>query len=85
MKQWYETRWAGWVIRIIGLGTILLAWIIGQMLTQMVRSHALNQTSLMEILLGMLVFLWTSGGMGLTLLGEHLFDQVEISERWRSK
>lgn len=84
MKQWYETRLGGWAIRIIGIGIILLAWELGDMLTQMLRGHALDQTSLLEILLGMLIFLFTSAGIGLALLGEHLFDPVAISERWHS-
>jgi len=84
MTQWHERRWGGLAIRIGGLSLVAFAWALGQHFTLMMRSHSVDQTSFLEFLLGMLIFLCASGGMGMIFLGEHLFDRIEISERWRS-
>jgi hypothetical protein len=71
-------------LRLAGVALLTVVWLVGRLWMHHLHGHPANDTSLFELLLGILLFAGASGGMILVSLGHHIFDQVELSERWRS-
>jgi dihydrofolate reductase len=51
-------------------------------MVSLVRSHSPDEGTPLELVVGMTMFASVSLGTSALVLGRHLFDQVEISERW---
>ena len=62
---------------LLAAGGLLMSWLFHS--PNLHRQHDLSFTEFGAAALG---FLCLSAGALLTTLGEHVFDQVEISERW---
>ena len=66
-------------IRAAGLATLGLSWICGH---ELWRLHSMDGTSALTFFLALVTFLAASAGSAMLIVGEHLFDEVEISQRW---
>ena len=79
----------GWVRDSLLRGAGVLSLVCGGLLIRWLfnsadlRQH--HDPSLIEFAAAALGFLFLSAGAVLTTLGEHIFDQVEISERWAKR
>jgi hypothetical protein len=71
-------------LRLAGLALLTVVWLVGRLWMHHLHGHPANDTSLFELLLGILLFAGASGAVILVSLGRHIFDEVELSERWRS-
>jgi hypothetical protein len=78
--HWYERKYAGLVLRLIGLLLLMLATLIGRHLFGVADLAAKTRPSAYALaLIGMAS---ACSGAALAVLGRHLFDQVELSARW---
>ena len=81
---WYEHRASGPLLRIGGAVLLLLAYACGRAL----RAHAIAggaEDDALAYLLALLTFLCATSGAALLFVGRHLFDRIEIAERWRRR
>jgi hypothetical protein len=79
MERW-RTRRADRVLRLSGL--VLLA-VAGVALRWLTALHVPPQSAgLLAYGLGAAVYIGTSSGAALVILGRHLFDEVAVSPRW---
>ena len=78
--EWHRRKYAGALLRAIGLVLLALAAMIGRRLFAAPDLQATVRP--LAYLLGLLFFAGASSGAGLLLLGRHLFDQIELSARW---
>ena len=76
----------GWVrdslLRSAGLALLVLGWLLMRWLFHTPDLHRHHDPSLAELAAAALSFLCLSAAALLITLGEHVFDRVEISERW---
>jgi len=80
--MWHRRPWAGPLIRLLGLALIALAVAVGRAL--FARSGASPaELGVRDWLLALVDFASASVGGGMLLAGAHLFDQIEVSARWR--
>lgn len=79
--SWNGKR-ADHIVRLGGIALILLAALCIRVLVG--GGHVVGQPTPLEILVGAGAFVGMSSGACLTVLGRHLFDQVEISRPWSS-
>lgn len=70
------------LLRILGLGLIALTVFAVRHLYAMVHLPPAHDGSPAEMAIGAVAFLSASLGATLTVLGAHIFDEVEISPRW---
>jgi hypothetical protein len=84
MTAWHERRSADLSLRAGGLMLLGAAWLLGSWLVVLVRSHAPHESTPREMAVGLLMFFSGAAGAAALALGKHLFDKVEISERWAS-
>lgn len=83
MVAWHRSRRADIGLRGTGL---LLCWLSYAAFARLVGQHAPGQPSgLLASGLAAAGFLAASGGTAMTILGFHLFDEVEVSARWRQR
>lgn len=73
------------LLRLGGLILIALAVSAVYRLGHLARPGARGAGSALEYLLAMLGFACASAGSVMTILGKHLFDAVELSERWQPR
>ena len=72
-------------LRLGGLALLCAAVSAGYLCTQLVRSGGPHPATVVELLLSLGMFICMSGGLLLLTMGVHVFDEVEISERWRPR
>lgn len=85
MAKWHRTWQADVGLRGLGLAICTMAYLaIGHLMT--LRPPALPRPAGI-VAYGLAVggFLGASAGTALTLLGRHLFDEIEVSDRWRAR
>ena len=75
----HRKPWSGLIIRIAGL--VLLA--IAAFSARRLFARAMTPPDGLEYFLALIAFASASAGCAMTTLGAHLFDQVEVSARWR--
>ena len=83
MAAWHQSRRADLGLRASGL---LLCWISYAAIARLVALHVPPQSA--EALaygLAAIGFIAASGGSAMLFLGHHLFDEIEVSARWRRK
>jgi uncharacterized protein (DUF1684 family) len=85
MTIWHERRGADLILRLGGMLLLGCAWLLGMWMTSLVRSHAPPDATLPEMLIGMLMFAAGSLGAATLALGKHIFDKVQVSERWATR
>ncbi|HIV76998.1 hypothetical protein [Sphingomonas yabuuchiae] len=71
----------GLALRLLGVGLCVLAWRAIAHLIVM-AGHG-GRAGLLGYALATGGFLFASLGSALAILGEHLFDEVQVSARWR--
>jgi hypothetical protein len=67
-------------------GTLLLgmAWFAARALRHLAQAPPPHQAGALGLLLAAIAFVAASIGCALLSLGSHLFDQIEVSGRWRN-
>jgi hypothetical protein len=71
----------GLALRLLGVGLCVLAWRMIVYLMAM-AGHG-DHAGLAGYALATAGFLFASLGSALAIMGEHLFDEVQVSARWR--
>ena len=77
----YWTWRHGLALRLLGVGLCILAWRAIAYLMAM-AGHG-GHAGLLGYALATTGFLFASLGSALAIMGEHLFDEVQVSARWR--
>lgn len=83
MKKWHENPAANVGLRIAGLALLGIAWSLAVRLHHMGAGVSARDTSALMLLFAAMVFLCGSAGSALMFVGPGLWDEVEVSERWR--
>ena len=65
---------------LIGVALSAVWWLYAR-----VHAESSGPATLLNFLLGLVTFVGASCGSALLLLGTHIFDEVEVSERWRPR
>lgn len=83
MRHWHQDIRTDMGLRLAGAALWGLAWLAARQLAalHLAQSHA--DPDLWAALLAAAAFLCASLGAGLITQGHHIFDRVEIGERWR--
>ncbi len=83
MAAWHQSWRADIVLRATGL---LLCWVSYTAILRLVAMHVLPQKAgLLAYGIAAVGFMAASAGSALTLLGHHLFDEIEMSARWQGR
>lgn len=81
MAAWHRSRRADLGLRASGL---ILCWISYAAFARLVAVHSSPHAGdVVAYGLAALGFIAASGGSAMLLLGHHLFDEIEVSARWR--
>ena len=70
------------VLRITGMILVACCWLLMRWLVHSANLRAHHDPSLLQFVAAAAGFLCVSAGSALTTLGAHVFDEVEVSERW---
>ena len=70
------------VLRIAGMLLVATCWLLMRWLVHSANLRAHRDPALLELAAAAAGFLCVSTGSALTTLGAHVFDEVEVSERW---
>jgi len=79
---WYEKTAGNLLLRVIGAGLLALTYVAIGLLRRRVTTGSIESDPL-AYLLAAGAFICASGGALLAALGPHIFDRIEVSERWR--
>lgn len=83
MAAWHQSRRADIILRATGL---LLCWISYAAISRLVAMHVPPQkTGALAYGIAAIGFIAASAGGALTFSGRRLFDDVEVSARWRGR
>ena len=83
MVAWHRSRRADIVLRATGL---LLCWVSYTVISRLVAMHVPPQKAgVLAYGIAAVGFMAASAGSALTILGHHLFDEIEVSARWRGR
>lgn len=83
MAAWHRSRRADLGLRALGLGFCAVAYVAIARL--MALAQPLQAGSAMGFALAAIGFVGGSIGSALTMLGNHLFDEVQVSTRWQHR
>lgn len=83
MAGWQRSGRGDVVLRLAGALLCLVAWRTFARLIAWDRVPGAGAASGLPFVLGTLGFLSACAGAAMLLLGRHLFDEVEVSSRWR--
>jgi hypothetical protein len=81
VSKWHETRVANVGLRLVGLGMLHAAWIIGVVLYQRVHGHPSHEASMGELALCALLVASALAGSALLVIGPVLWRQVAVPGR----
>ena len=83
MVAWHRSRRADIVLRATGL---LLCWVSYTAILRLFAMHVPPQKAgVLAYGIAAVGFMAASAGSALTILGHHLFDEIEVSARWRGR
>lgn len=83
MAAWHRSRRADIVLRASGL---LLCWVSYTAIARLITMHIPPQKAGVPAYgIAAVGFMAASAGSALTILGHHLFDEIEVSARWRGR
>ncbi|WP_156346989.1 hypothetical protein [Sphingomonas sp. Leaf33] len=83
MAAWHRSRRADIGLRATGL---LLCWVSYTAMSQVVAMHVSpHKAGILAYGIAAVGFIAASAGSALTLWGRHLFDEIEVSARWRGR
>ena len=80
--DWQRLPASRWGLRPLGVLLLLGAYSAGHHVLALTAGHVGSPPAL-AYLLGMIAFLCFSAGCPLLIHGHHLFDRVEIADRWK--
>lgn len=69
-------------LRLGGIGLLILAWAAGTWLCGLIPADGSDDMTALQFFLAGATFLSGCMGSALLVVGPHLWDEVEISERW---
>jgi hypothetical protein len=81
--NWHERTIAKLGLRAAGLVLLAIAYWAGSALYRRFAGSLAHPP--LEYLLASVTIVCTSGGAAMTVMGHHLFDQVEVSSRWAKR
>lgn len=81
-QPWHERCWGSFALRLVGGLLLLLAWLAGAFLQSRAARH--GTTGVIDTGLSLAALLAASIGSAGLIMGGHLIDRVQVSERWRS-
>jgi hypothetical protein len=81
MAAWHRSRRADLGLRALGLGLCAVAYLAIARLVAI--AQPLQTAGALAFVLAAIGFLGASAGSAMTLLGNHLFDEIEISAHWQ--
>ena len=73
------------VLRVVGALLLLSCWLLFRWLFKVADPGHRNDPGMLEFAAAWAGFICFSLGCALVFLGEHIFDEVEIAERWRRR
>lgn len=79
--EWYRNPSTRWLLRVVGLLALLTSWRACAWLRALLHRNP-SDHSVIVYLLALAAFCCASAGAALLFVGHHLFDKVQISERW---
>lgn len=85
MPSWTAGRRGDLFLRLVGVMLLLISAVSLRTLARIHPAPTRLDSGLIDFALAAIGFLGASTGAGLAVLGNHLFDEVEVSERWRSR
>ncbi|WP_294251485.1 hypothetical protein [uncultured Sphingomonas sp.] len=83
MAAWHRSRRADLGLRALGLGFCAMAYLAIARLVAL--SHPQQAASALGIALAAIGVVCGIVGSALTMLGKHLFDDVQVSTRWQHR
>src|ERR1017187_8078482 len=83
MANWYERPASGWLIRCGGIALIAIAVLAFAELWQLWHFATPQAATPLALLLAFIGFASASAGCIMASLGRHLFDRIELPNRWR--
>lgn len=83
MSGWHRSGWGDAALRLSGAALCALSYITFVRLVAWGHVAAKGASLVTPLGLGTIGFLSASAGAAMLLLGRHLFDEVEVSSRWR--
>lgn len=82
MPNWAIGKRGDIILRLCGAALALLSFLAIRHLCHLAAAHPGAKPGVLELSLAAVGFLGGSGGAGLLALGNHIFDPVQISQRW---
>src|ERR1700740_2365569 len=82
MTRWIESRVGDIALRAAGGAMVVSAWYEAHVLRHLIRLHGAAQATPAELGLAAILFLSTSFGLALLILGHHIGDRITLSDRW---
>jgi hypothetical protein len=83
MAAWHRSRRADLGLRALGLGLCAVAYFaIARLVALAQPAQAAGALSFALAAIG---FMSASAGSAMTFLGNHLFDEIEVSSRWQHR
>ena len=83
MRNWHQDRRTDIGLRLAGAALWGLAWLAARQLAALHLTQTHTDPDMWAALLAAAAFLCASLGAALIIQGCHIFDRVEIGERWR--
>lgn len=83
MAGWHRSGWGDAGLRLAGAVLCALSCTAFDRLIALTHAAAGGAGTVTTLGLGTIGFLSASAGAAMLLLGRHLFDEVEVSSRWR--
>ena len=78
--MWHERKYVGLALRFAGLGLLAIGALVGRRLFAVADPR--GKLYAFSYLLALISIISVSAGSALALLGQHLFEQVELPSRW---
>lgn len=83
MAAWHRSRKADLGLRLMGIMLCALAYLSISHLVALHPNPPPRSAGAAGYWLAAIGFLSAGGGGAMTILGHHLFDEIEVSARWR--
>jgi hypothetical protein len=80
MMAWHDRKYADAGLRLVGLALLSVAVLVGRHL--FAAPNPQGKVTASAYLLALIGMASACAGAALAVLGRHLFDEVELSERW---
>ena len=78
--MWHERKYVGLALRFAGLGLLAIGALVGRRLFAVADPR--GKLYAFSYLLALIGIISVSAGSALALLGQRLFEQVELPSRW---